>query len=285
MDNLIGQENIQDTFNKFIENGSVPRFMVFTGVKGSGKYTLAKWVTRKMKAYLVEPELSVDAVREVVKNCYKCSGDTVYIFRDADKMSAAAKNALLKVTEEPPRQAYFILTVQNAENTLETLRSRATVISMEPYTLQQRQEYLDTILEKSVKSIDGVARQLIVCAADNLGQVERYAAMDAEELCDFCNLVVDKISVVTGVNAFKICQRVKIKEDGDGYEPDLFFQMLSHVLLRRIMKSPGYSDSQVYAKMLRICSKYSQELTLTGVKKDATLDMWILEMREADKMV
>ena len=279
---MIGQNNIQDTFNKFIENRTIPRFLILTGVKGSGKYTLAKWLTRQMKAYLVEPELSVDAVREVVKNCYKCSGDTVYIFRDADRMSASAKNALLKVTEEPPRQAYFVLTVQNVENALETLRSRGTVIPMAPYTLEQRQEYLDRILEKSAKSLDGRVRQLIVCAADNLGQVERYASMDVEELFDFCSLVVDKIGVVTGVNAFKIGQRIKIKEDGDGYEPDLFFQMLNHVLMRRIMESDGYSDSRVYAKMLRICSKYAQELTLVGVKKDATLDMWILEMREVE---
>lgn len=279
---MIGQNNIQDTFNKFIENRTIPRFLILTGVKGSGKYTLAKWLTRQMKAYLVEPELSVDAVREVVKNCYKCSGDTVYIFRDADRMSAAAKNALLKVTEEPPRQAYFVLTVQNVENALETLRSRGTVIPMAPYTMQQRQEYLDSLLEKSAKSLDGRVRQLIVCAADNLGQVERYAAMDVKELSDFCNLVVDKIGVVTGVNAFKIGQRIKIKEDGDGYEPDLFFQMLNYVLMRRIMEGDGYYDSRVYAKMLRICSKYAQELTLVGVKKDATLDMWILEMREVE---
>lgn len=279
---MIGQNNIQDTFNKFIENRTIPRFLILTGVKGSGKYTLAKWLTRQMKAYLVEPELSVDAVREVVKNCYKCSGDTVYIFRDADRMSAAAKNALLKVTEEPPRQAYFVLTVQNVENALETLRSRGTVIPMAPYTLEQRQEYLDCILEKSYKSLDGRVRQLIVCAADNLGQVERYASMDVEELFDFCSLVVDKIGVVTGVNAFKIGQRIKIKEDGDGYEPDLFFQMLNYVLMRRIMEGDGYYDSRVYAKMLRICSKYAQELTLVGVKKDATLDMWIIEMREVE---
>ena len=279
---MIGQNNIQDTFNKFIENRTIPRFLILTGVKGSGKYTLAKWLTRQMKAYLVEPELSVDAVREVVKNCYKCSGDTVYIFRDADRMSAAAKNALLKVTEEPPRQAYFVLTVQNVENALETLRSRGTVIPMAPYTLEQRQEYLDRILEKSAKSLDGSVRQIIVCAADNLGQVERYASMDVEELFDFCSLVVDKIGFVTGVNAFKIGQRIKIKEDGDGYEPDLFFQMLNYVIMRRIMEGDGYYDSRVYAKMLRICSKYAQELTLVSVKKDATLDMWILEMREVE---
>lgn len=278
---MIGQKHIQDTFNKFIENSSVPRFMVFTGVKGSGKYTLAKWVTRKMKAYLVEPELSVDAVREVVKNCYKCSGDTVYIFRDADKMSAAAKNALLKVTEEPPRQAYFILTVQNAENALETLRSRATVMSMLPYTPAEKEEFLDNLLDTTHRTLDPETRQLILSASDNLGQIVRYTDMDVRELHDFCRLVIEKIGVVSGVNAFKIGQRIKIKEEGDGYEPDLFFNMLNHLLLSDILEGRGpcgYNKS--CARMLKVCSKYAQELTLTGVKKDATLDMWILEMRE-----
>lgn len=274
-----GQEFTQGQLREMVELNTIPRFLILTGVKGSGKYTLAKWLTREMKAFLVEPELSVDAVREVVKNCYRCSGETVYIFRDADKMSAAAKNALLKVTEEPPRQAYFVLTVQNAENALETLRSRGTVIPMGPYTPAQRKEYLDSILQKSGKSIDSGAYERIVCVADNLGQVERYAAMDVNALYDFCNLVADNIGQVSGVNAFKIGQRIKLKEDGEGYDADLFFQMLTHVLLERIMQNTGPDEPAVYAKMLRVCCKYSQELTLTGVKKDATLDMWILDMR------
>lgn len=281
MDNLIGQEFVRGQLRDMIELNTVPRFLILTGVKGSGKYTLAKWLTKQMKAFLVEPELSVDAVREVVKNCYKCSGDTVYIFRDADRMSAAAKNALLKVTEEPPRQAYFVLTVQNAENALETLRSRGTVIPMAPYSPLERKEFLYDIIQVNHLSVDDDTSSLIVSAADNLGQVERYAGMDVCALRDFCNLVADNIDVVSGVNAFKIGQRIKIKEDGQGYEPDLFFNMLNHILLERIMNGfTPQEDISRYAKMIRVCSKYAQEMTLTGVKKDATLDMWILEMHE-----
>lgn len=276
---MIGQEFIQGQLREMVELNTIPRFLILTGVKGSGKYTLAKWLTREMRAFFVEPELSVEAVREVVNNCYKCSGDTVYIFRDADKMSAAAKNALLKVTEEPPRQAYFVLTVQNADNALETLRSRGTVIPMGPYTPMQKEEYLNSVLQKSGKSLHSGDRERIVWAADNLGQVERYAAMDVDALYSFCNLVADNIGEVSGVNAFKIGQRIKLKEDGEGYDADLFFQMLTHVLLERIMQNTGPDEPAVYAKMLRVCCKYSQELTLTGVKKDATLDMWILAMR------
>lgn len=64
---MIGQESVRSQLREMIELNTVPRFLILTGVKGSGKYTLAKWLTKKMKAFLVEPELSVDAVREVVK--------------------------------------------------------------------------------------------------------------------------------------------------------------------------------------------------------------------------
>jgi len=37
---------------------------------------------------------------------------------------------------------------------------------------------------------------------------------------------------------------------------------------------------QKMSKMLMVTGKYHREFNLTGVKKDATLDMWVLEMRE-----
>lgn len=278
---MIGQETVRQQLTDMVELGTVPRFLILTGVKGSGKYTLAKWLTREMKAFFVEPELSVDAVREVVKNCYKCSGETVYVFRDADRMSAAAKNALLKVTEEPPRQAHFVLTVQNAANTLETLRSRGTVIPMGPYSWSEREDILLSYLRHAgVHDMDSDTMGLIIEASDNLGQVQRFAAMDVNALYDFCNTVIDKIQVVTGVNALKIGQRIKIKEDGEGYEPDLFFQMLRYCLLEHMKNEVTSSKLQTYARMMASSCKYAQEMTLTGVKKDSTLDMWILEMRE-----
>ena len=38
---------------------------------------------------------------------YKQTKPIMYVFKDCDNMSNAAKNALLKVAEEPPQQAYF----------------------------------------------------------------------------------------------------------------------------------------------------------------------------------
>lgn len=270
---MVGQKLILNTVDTWLRQGSVPRFMIISGDKGSGRATLSKEISRRMRAYLIECELSVDAVRDAVKNCYKCSAPTVYLFRDADKMSTAAKNAMLKITEEPPRQAHFIVTVQNAENMLETLRSRATNIPMLPYT----DEELDLFYHDYTHKKNRLIRE--VCSVP--GMMLEMEKIDVEELLNFCNTVIDNIQTVTGVNAFKIVQRIRLKEDGQGHDPELFFHCMKYALLQRMADEQVPVDDLVrVGNMLLATCKYHREFNITGVKKDATLDMWVLEMRE-----
>ena len=270
---MVGQKSILDNVDYWIKTDTVPRFMIISGCKGSGKATLAKEIARRMRAYLVECELSVDAVREAVKNCYKCAGTTVYLFKGTDKMSTAAKNAMLKITEEPPRQAHFIVTVQNGENMLETLRSRATNIQMAPYSADELDLfYHDYTLRKN---------RLIRDVCEVPGMMLEMENIDVEELLEFCNTIIDNIQQVTGVNAFKIVQRIRLKEDGHGYDPELFFHCMKYAIVQRTQHEQALVADQLrYTRMLLATCKYHREFNMTGVKKDATLDMWVLEMRE-----
>ncbi len=56
--------------------------------------------------------------------------------------SAGAANALLKVLEEPPAGAYFILTAAHAGSVLPTIRSRAQVYRLQPLSREQVAEVL-----------------------------------------------------------------------------------------------------------------------------------------------
>lgn len=274
---MIGQRDILRNIDYWIQTNTVPRFMIISGSRGCGKTVLAKEIARRMKAYFIECELSVDAVREAVKNCYKCSGTTVYVFDGADSMSTAAKNAMLKITEEPPRQAHFIVTVHSSENMLETLKSRATNIQMSPYTSSELDEFYDS----KVKKKNDLIRE--VCEVP--GMMLEMEKVNIEELMNFCNTIIDNIQTVTGVNAFKIVQRIKLKEDGEGYDPELLFHCMKYVIRKRLMdlicdKDPRNKDFFTLYRMMTATCKYHQEFNMTGVKKDATLDMWVLEMRE-----
>ncbi|MBR6739906.1 MAG: DNA polymerase III subunit delta [Clostridia bacterium] len=66
----------------------------------------------------------------------------VYILPDAGSMEASAQNALLKLLEEPPEYAVFILLCEKDGLLLETVVSRCLHIRMLPVTVAQAKEVL-----------------------------------------------------------------------------------------------------------------------------------------------
>ena len=58
----------------------------------------------------------------------------VYIIDEAEKMTEAAQNALLKTIEEPPEYAVILLLTDNANAFLPTILSRCVMIHMNLWT-------------------------------------------------------------------------------------------------------------------------------------------------------
>ena len=118
-----------------MENNTFPKFIVLQGRKGSGKKLLCKWISEVSNTdfYYVLPDVKVDTIRQMIDDAYTIKDKTLMVIPDADSMSLSAKNALLKVVEEPPKNITFIMTLQDINNTLDTIKSRAAVFSMNVY--------------------------------------------------------------------------------------------------------------------------------------------------------
>ena len=72
-------------------------------------------------------EIGVDQIRELIADSVVLPNEAerkVYIIEDADRMNLSAQNAALKLLEEPPKGVHFLLCAANAEQLLETVRSR-----------------------------------------------------------------------------------------------------------------------------------------------------------------
>lgn len=61
----------------------------------------------------------------------------VVIFEEAERMTEAAQNALLKTLEEPPDDSLLLLTACRREGLLDTIRSRCELIRMPPPTAEE----------------------------------------------------------------------------------------------------------------------------------------------------
>jgi len=272
---MIGQQQLSNRIQQLIENGTFPRFSIFVGPKGSGKKTFIREVVIKnvTDGLYEECGIKVDDVRNLIADAYKIHSTAVYFIPDADNMSNAAKNALLKVTEEPPNNAYFIMTLEDENNTLETIRSRGTVFHMDRYTpdeiLQFAEKNNGTHYVPEIKDI-------ITDICDTPGDVITLYNSGMKEFYDYVQLVVDNIAEVSIANAFKIPSKVSLKDDADGYDLKLFWKAFMRICFNRLYEN----GPTAYAYCIQTTSKYLQQLKVKGINRQMLMDNWIIEVRQ-----
>ena len=270
---MIGQHQLQSRINQLIEENSFPRFSIFVGPKGSGKRTLANWIRRcmgqnELTISYEATDVKIDTIREIIQRSYKVVNPTIYIIPDADNMSNAAKNALLKVTEEPPNNAYIIMTLEDENNTLETIRSRGTIFHMDIYTPDEIYQYAMAYAHDNEDIIKDIC--------ETPGDVNILLDCGVQEFYDYVQLVVNNIAEVSLANAFKIPSKVALKEDAEGYDLRLFWKAFMSVCWERSYEQ----DTKKYCDGIVITSRYLQKLRVKGINRSMLMDNWVLEIRE-----
>ena len=176
---VAGNARLRQRLGKDLEDGSLSHAYIIEGPAGSGKSTLALElamalacqnrssadhalpcgrceVCRKIAAgsspdviHIRREEgkatMGVDVVRALRNDVYTVPNDLsfkVYFIHDAHTMTRQAQNAFLLTLEEPPAFVMFFLLSQDASALLETIRSRAPVLRMQPVTEQEIEAYL-----------------------------------------------------------------------------------------------------------------------------------------------
>lgn len=257
---MIGQNKNKELLMQWRMNKSVPRFIIIEGDEGSGRLELAKVIMKMINATGIIAGNGIADVREIIENAYTVTDTTCYIFRNADDMSNAAKNSLLKVVEEPPNKAYFIMTVKNISDMLRTIKSRATCIKMEPYT------------EKQLKSLNN--NDLIIKYTNTPGQAKTivYEAILQVEKC--VNNVINALKNGSGVNLLKETVNLKSKEtDENKIDCDLFIRVFEKSIDVDLMKYGLLSN-------LEICK---QELKRNSINKKSSVECMLLRLLEEIK--
>ena len=267
---MIGQTKVLENIKR-IANGNFPRFSIICGQKHGGKKLIAKEIAKTLNAQLISTDVKVDTIRDIIKLAYKQTEPTVYLLADADKMSLAAKNALLKITEEPPQKAYFIMTITDINNTLQTLRSRGTILNLDPYTPDELLRYAD---EKGY-DLNEAEEHIVTNICTVPGEIDLIVRYNIIEFYKFVETVIKNIGVVNGANAFKIASRFNYKEGDGGWDISLFFKAIMYASRQLMIETP----SRELKDTIKVTSKYLSQLNINGVNKSSTVDMWILETR------
>ena len=119
--------------------------------------------------------MGVDVVRRLRNDVAVVPNDLhlkIYLIHDAHTMTVQAQNALLLTLEEPPAFVLFLLLSEDADALLETIRSRAPILRMQPVSDTEMADYL---LHNAEENVCRAAAALRQSAPDDFAAVLRMA--------------------------------------------------------------------------------------------------------------
>ncbi len=173
---LAGNVQIREQLSRTEERGRLSHAYILSGPKGSGRHTLARLLAAAMEctaapggrpcgacaqckkaAAGIHPDvklqtgpgpgkpITVDQVRALRADAYIRPNEgarKVYLLENAETMNPSAQNAMLKLLEEGPPYAAFLLLAENSGALLETVRSRCEELSLAPVSLPECRRWL-----------------------------------------------------------------------------------------------------------------------------------------------
>ena len=98
-------------------------------------------------------DITVDQVRALKSDAIVMPNEAdrkIYVINDAGSMNQSAQNAMLKLLEEPPKHAAFILATENPAQLLPTVRSRCVEIKLQSvnvYEGENAHKFFDALSE------------------------------------------------------------------------------------------------------------------------------------------
>lgn len=209
---VIGHKDIKDELERHLERERISHAYLFNGNQGIGKYLLSSLFAKSILCQedleacggcqschffdaqthpdylLLEGEKTIK-VKEVLNLIDFVmlkpilGSKKVVIINEAEKLTPGAQNKLLKILEEPPQYAIIILIINNANNIIDTIKSRGYEIQFKPLKQEEIEIYLKSQYdsEKDYSEVSQLSQGSIKKAVQNLEDVEYISIKELPE--------------------------------------------------------------------------------------------------------
>ncbi len=184
---IVGQAATRAVLAKMVSQDSLPAALIFGGVRGSGKTSTARIVSRAINCtnraegyepcgacpecltenppWMIEVDAATyggaDKLRELVDDAQFTAGERwkVYILDEVHAVSLQGFSVLLKTLEEPPPRTTFILVTTEPEKIPATIATRSMMFNFTALAIEEMEKRIVTVaVAEQVILGDGVSR-------------------------------------------------------------------------------------------------------------------------------
>lgn len=173
---LVGQPQVVASLNEWVSKEEFPHAIMLSGPSGTGKTTVARIIRQQLQCadidyseYNCANFRGIDLVREIIERVElrPLGGlSRVWVIDESHQLTSPAQDAFLKVLEDSPAHAYFLLATTEPERLKKTIRTRCYSLKFKPLD-NKSVEYLVSKVaaaEKAKLSPDAVAAIVEVAA-------------------------------------------------------------------------------------------------------------------------
>lgn len=168
LNEVIGNTATVEALRQIIAREDKPHAYLFIGSRGTGKTTLARILAKACGCedmdfyeYNAANTRGIDTVRYITSMAPLAprGKSKFYLLDEAHRVTPDAQEALLKLLEDPPRHAYFVLATTNPEKLIDTVKSRCTTFTTKLLLAAEMAELLTSIMVK--EHIDATHAELV----------------------------------------------------------------------------------------------------------------------------
>lgn len=164
-DEILGHSSVKEYLTRALSENRLPNTLLFSGLDGIGKRTLALHLSSELMKiplsrilsgnaadfHFITPEgksglHSIDSLRKAIDLAHEAPFEApakIFLVEAIERMQPAAANALLKTLEEPHLDTYWILLTSSIREILPTILSRCAKIPFQPLTTPQVVQLLE----------------------------------------------------------------------------------------------------------------------------------------------
>ena len=329
---IIGQEIVVSHLQNALRTGGVSHAYILNGAKGSGRHMIARSISATLLCE--NPRQEGDRI-EPCGECLSCIqtaagsnpdlitlerekensigvGDIrrmradvqikpysaehkIYIIPDAEKMTPAAQNALLKTLEEPPSYAVILLLADGTGSFLPTIMSRCITLPLRPVP----EKAVEDCLKERFGAKEDRAR---LCARFSGGSIGRAALLLENE--NFANLREKTILLLQKIEKTNAAQLASFAKETVTEEEtrDLIDLILTWNRDLLVCRSTHSTENLIFTDEVQYIIEAAQTTSWQGlqaaaeavfrarrrlfsnVNAELTLQMMLLEIRAAYRM-